>query len=102
MCGIAGIIGQRVPDMEARAARMSRALAHRGPDASGLNLWPSSSAPQTVFAHRRLAIIDLSPAGRQPMTTADGRYSIILNGEIYNFQALRETLAASGVVFETQ
>jgi len=87
--------------MEARAARMSRALAHRGPDASGLNLWPSSSAPQTAFAHRRLAIIDLSPAGRQPMTTTDGRYSIILNGEIYNFQALRKTLEASGVVFET-
>jgi asparagine synthase (glutamine-hydrolysing) len=87
--------------MEARAARMSEALAHRGPDACGLNLWPSGNAPQTAFAHRRLAIIDLSEAGRQPMTTADGRYSIIFNGEVYNFQALRKTLEDSGVVFQT-
>jgi asparagine synthase (glutamine-hydrolyzing) len=101
MCGIAGIIGNRVPDMEARAARMSLAMAHRGPDACGLNLWPGVNAPQIAFAHRRLAIIDLSEAGRQPMTTADGRYSIIFNGEIYNFQVLRKTLEASGVIFQT-
>jgi asparagine synthase (glutamine-hydrolysing) len=101
MCGIAGIIGNRVPDIESRAASMSMALAHRGPDASGLNLWPGGSAPQTAFAHRRLAIIDLSEAGRQPMTTADGRYSVIFNGEIYNFQTLRKSLEESGVAFQT-
>src|SRR5437763_3629494 len=101
MCGIAGILGNRVPDMEARAASMSLAMAHRGPDACGLNLWPGDNAPQTAFAHRRLAIIDLSEAGRQPMATADGRYCVILNGEIYNFQALRKTLEESGVVFQT-
>jgi asparagine synthase (glutamine-hydrolysing) len=100
MCGIAGIIG-KVPDIEARANRMSEAIAHRGPDNHGCQTWGGADSYQTAFAHRRLSIIDLSDAGRQPMETADGRYSIIYNGEIYNYLDLKERLSASGVQFRT-
>jgi asparagine synthase (glutamine-hydrolysing) len=97
MCGIVGIIGNSIPDIEARVAKMSDAVAHRGPDAAGMEVWPG----QAAFAHRRLSIIDLSDAGRQPMTTPDGRYSIILNGEIYNYQSLKRRLADERVEFRT-
>jgi asparagine synthase (glutamine-hydrolysing) len=100
MCGIAGIIG-KVPEIEARADRMGDAIAHRGPDNRGCQTWGDAGSYQTAFVHRRLSIIDLSEAGRQPMETADGRYSIIYNGEIYNYRALRERLAARGVQFRT-
>ncbi|HEX8088883.1 MAG TPA: asparagine synthase (glutamine-hydrolyzing) [Blastocatellia bacterium] len=97
MCGIVGIIGDRIQDIEARVARMSDAIAHRGPDDAGVEVWPG----QAAFAHRRLSIIDLSEAGRQPMTTSDGRYSISLNGEIYNYRALKKGLAEEGVEFRS-
>lgn len=100
MCGIAGIIG-KVPNIEARASRMSEAIAHRGPDNHGCRTWGGAGSYQTTFAHRRLSIIDLSEAGRQPMETPDGRYSIIYNGEIYNYLDLRQRLSASGVQFRT-
>jgi asparagine synthase (glutamine-hydrolysing) len=100
MCGIAGIIG-RVPDIEARANRMSAAIAHRGPDNHGSRKWGGAGSYQTAFANRRLSIIDLSEAGRQPMETADGRYSIIYNGEIYNYLDLRDKLIARGIQFST-
>ena len=100
MCGIAGIIG-KVPDIEARIERMSEAITHRGPDNRGCQMWGAAGSHQTAFAHRRLSIIDLSEAGREPMETADGRYSIIYNGEIYNYLDLRETLVARGVQFRT-
>ncbi|HEX8186139.1 MAG TPA: asparagine synthase (glutamine-hydrolyzing), partial [Blastocatellia bacterium] len=101
MCGIVGIIGKSIPGIETRIAKMSDAIAHRGPDACGVEIWSERDTGQTAFAHRRLSIIDLSDAGRQPMTTPDGRYSIIFNGEIYNYQALRRRLLEEGVEFRT-
>jgi asparagine synthase (glutamine-hydrolysing) len=84
---------------------MSNAIAHRGPDAAGVEVWgrraAGRSTGQAAFAHRRLSIIDLSEAGRQPMTTPDGRYSISLNGEVYNYQDLRKRLVEDGVEFRT-
>jgi len=86
MCGIAGMVGA-APD-PVMVARMTAVQRHRGPDGEGL--W---SSPGVVLGHRRLKIIDLSEAGRQPMSTADGRYTIVYNGEVYNFQELRGALA---------
>jgi len=100
MCGIAGIIGN-VPDIESRAERISDAIAHRGPDNHGCQMWRGAGSCQTAFAHRRLSIIDLSEAGRQPMETEDGRYSIVYNGEIYNYIELREGLIQRGIKFTT-
>ena len=100
MCGIAGIIGNHVPDADARLARMSNALRHRGPDDAGIHVWPATEHHvYAAFAHRRLSIIDLSAAGHQPMFTPDGRYSIIFNGEIYNYRTLRRELETEGVSF---
>jgi asparagine synthase (glutamine-hydrolysing) len=101
MCGIAGVIGSSIPDIESRIAKMSSAIAHRGPDADGIEIWRKGETRCAAFAHRRLSIIDLSEAGRQPMMTADGRYSITFNGEIYNYQALKKRLVEEGVEFRT-
>jgi asparagine synthase (glutamine-hydrolysing) len=102
MCGIAGIIGNRVPDGESRLALMSEALVHRGPDDAGVTVWPADGrTPFAAFAHRRLSIIDLSAAGHQPMSTSDGRFSIIFNGEIYNYRALRRELQKEGARFQS-
>jgi asparagine synthase (glutamine-hydrolysing) len=92
MCGIAGIASSDLDDTgqggaEPVVARMTAALAHRGPDAEGL--WRGS---KVVLGHRRLSIIDLDPASNQPFHSADGRYVISYNGEIYNFRQLRESL----------
>jgi asparagine synthase (glutamine-hydrolysing) len=76
--------------------RMTERLAHRGPDGEGYFLTPEAS-----LGHRRLAIIDV-PGGAQPMTTADGRFTIIFNGEIYNFRKLRAELEAEGAKFRTR
>ncbi len=100
MCGIAGIIANAT-DIEERLRRMSEAIAHRGPDDQDCQMWPARDSIQTGFAHRRLSIIDLSAAGRQPMTTSDGRFSIVYNGEIYNYLDLRHALEQSGVAFRT-
>jgi asparagine synthase (glutamine-hydrolysing) len=97
MCGIAGIISQRL-SAEARGVavgRMCSAMPHRGPDDAGTD----SDGPATI-GMRRLAIFD--PAnGHQPMVTADGRHRIVFNGAIYNFAALKSELAARGHVFRT-
>ena len=85
MCGIAGMVGPGVDP--AIVARMTVIQRHRGPDGDGL--W---SAPGVVLGHRRLKIIDLSEAGRQPMSTPDGRFTIVYNGEVYNFAELRREL----------
>ena len=100
MCGIAGVLSTSLAPAPARAAAaaMQQALAHRGPDDAGL--WQSADGLAT-FAHRRLAIIDLSSAGRQPMTTPEGRFTICFNGEIYNFIELRKELEQAGVTFRT-
>lgn len=87
MCGIAGMTG---PGTDAAVVeRMTLVQRHRGPDGDGL--W---SAPEVTLGHRRLKIIDTSDAGRQPMSTPDGRYTIVYNGEVYNYRELREQLAS--------
>ncbi len=93
MCGLAGFLASDVfsEDPLAVLSRMSAALRHRGPDDDGV--W--SSGP-VHLAHRRLSIVDLSPAGRQPMHSASGRFVISFNGEVYNYRALRAELEALG------
>ncbi len=107
MCGIAGILEYATDptDREAPLSRMRRALRHRGPDDEGIFLSEAGSRkPESRcgLAHTRLSILDLSPAGHQPMATPDGRYWITFNGEIYNFRELRQQLAASGVTLHSQ
>jgi asparagine synthase (glutamine-hydrolysing) len=75
---------------------MTQTLSHRGPDDSGV--WLSEQAG-IAFGQRRLAIIDLSPRGHQPMVSANARYTITFNGEIYNFRELRAELERRGVKF---
>jgi asparagine synthase (glutamine-hydrolysing) len=94
MCGIAGLLGAPdALDLAAGARRMAAALVHRGPDDEGIWI---DSVHGLAFAHRRLAIIDVSPQGHQPMHSATGRYVIVYNGEIYNFEEIRRNLEASG------
>ncbi len=81
----------------AAVASMLPQLARRGPDAEGLESWPDA-----VLGHRRLSIYDLSPAGRQPMTLADGSASVVFNGAIYNFLELRRELERGGCTFHTR
>ncbi|CAG1003883.1 asparagine synthase (glutamine-hydrolysing) [Myxococcaceae bacterium] len=90
MCGIAGFSGHFPAGFLDRA---NRAIAHRGPDAEGV--WSDMEAG-VGLAHRRLSIIDLSPAGAQPMASDDGSVVIVFNGEIYNFRELRAELEAMG------
>lgn len=95
MCGIAGFFGFTHLTQPAQTLeRMAASLEHRGPDAQGLWLDPSA---QIALGHRRLAIVDLSAAGQQPMTSACGRYICVFNGEIYNHQALRKDLELAGL-----
>lgn len=91
MCGIAGFLdpSARVRDARGVLDRMSDALQHRGPDDSGM--WWQPSLPLGL-AHRRLAVVDLSPSGHQPMTSESGRYVIAWNGEVYNATELRREL----------
>jgi asparagine synthase (glutamine-hydrolysing) len=99
MCGIAGRFNYKsgAPVAAALVRDMCDLIAHRGPDGDGV--WTSGPVG---LGHRRLAIIDLSPAGRQPMTTAAGELTITFNGEIYNFLELRRDLEARGHVFHTR
>lgn len=98
MCGITGFLDLRSERTRNReiVVAMTQAIAHRGPNAEGL--WQSPDGVVNL-GHRRLSIIDLSPTGAQPMVSRDGRYVLIFNGEIYNFQELRETLEAEGNSF---
>lgn len=98
MCGISGLFnldGQPASPVVLR--RMTDAIAHRGPDGEGF--WTEGPVG---FGHRRLAIIDLSPGGHQPMMSRDGRYVITYNGEVYNFQELRVELEALGHQFHSR
>src|SRR5882762_3361290 len=114
MCGIAGLVGTNPKD---RIAAMLQSIEHRGRDDEGVwtsdpidDAWhgrrargaspgttraPHAQDARATFAclgHRRLSIIDTSPAGHQPMLSADGRFVVTLNGEIYNYRELREEL----------
>lgn len=95
MCGIAGVLSASfLPnDIEEILKQAGSAIAHRGPDDMGV--WVDKDA-SIGFVHRRLSIIDLSPAGHQPMISASGRFVIIFNGEIYNHLDLREELEKCG------
>ncbi len=93
MCGIAGIVGESSREV---IGAMTQALAHRGPDGEGYHCREG-----VALGHCRLGIIDLE-MGHQPMTTADGRYTIVFNGEIYNFRELRPKLEGQGVRFRTR
>lgn len=99
MCGLAGILSQRGEsreELETVARRMAATLRHRGPDDAG-----SWSDPRhgVAFGFRRLAILDLSPAGHQPMQSSSGRYTIVFNGEVYNHRSLRARLEGDGTAF---
>jgi asparagine synthase (glutamine-hydrolysing) len=98
MCGIAGVyaLTERPPD-PAWGALLTRALRHRGPDGSGVY-----HDRRVLLAHTRLAIIDLSEGGRQPMASPDGRYQLVLNGEIYNHAELRPALETEGARFRSR
>jgi asparagine synthase (glutamine-hydrolysing) len=97
MCGIAGVIGLNGQEVErALLEMMTRAVAHRGPDGEGILVEGNIG-----LGHRRLAIIDLSNDGAQPMTSVSERYTIVFNGEIYNYLLLRNELQALGHVFAT-
>ncbi len=97
MCGIAGLISRdgRPVDRD-RLVGMVEAISHRGPDGEGI--WTEGAVG---FGHRRLAIVDLSDGGKQPRLSADGRFSITFNGEIYNYQDLKKELEASGSNFRS-
>lgn len=96
MCGIAGFVGGDWSNLDGVAAtlrRMTDCMRHRGPDHQD---WWNDSEARAAFAFNRLAILELSPAGHQPMHSASGRYVIVFNGEIYNHLDLRDELASSG------
>ncbi|HXJ39249.1 MAG TPA: asparagine synthase (glutamine-hydrolyzing), partial [Bryobacteraceae bacterium] len=97
MCGIAGYVGSDHPDTSAQILRrMVDAIARRGPDSEGIAQWPGA-----LLGHRRLAILDLSEAGRQPMLSDNGRIGIVFNGCIYNFIDLRRELESYGHSFRS-
>jgi asparagine synthase (glutamine-hydrolysing) len=96
MCGIAGLIAKNGRSLDQdRLIAMAGKIAHRGPDGEGM--WVEG---QAGLAHRRLALVDLSPSGAQPMVSEDGRFVVTFNGEIYNYKELRSQL--SGVRFQSQ
>ena len=98
MCGIAGFTSfKHSPGNEQTLKEMGNAIAHRGPDSNGEYI-----DDLVGLCHRRLSIIDLSSSGKQPMFSNDNRYVIVFNGEIYNFQELREDLQSEGVTFNTK
>jgi asparagine synthase (glutamine-hydrolysing) len=101
MCGIAGVAcrGHRIADPAAVDDAFAGALAHRGPDGRGS--WLSVDAA-VLLVHRRLAIIDPTPAGAQPMTSPDGRHRLVFNGEVYNHVELRRDLESHGERFLTR
>lgn len=99
MCGIAGIVSTESNfELFDSCERMKGRLMHRGPDDSGMLF---SDKNHVGLVHTRLSILDLSSAGHQPMSTPDGRHTIVFNGEIYNFEDLRKELEAQGVLFSS-
>lgn len=101
MCGILGlatIASGRIATSDADIRRMRDLMTHRGPDGAGL--WRAADHT-VVLAHRRLAVVDPTEAGAQPWLSADGKHSLVYNGELYNDAALRSELASAGVRFRT-
>src|ERR1039458_8259499 len=92
MCGIAGLATHAPVDRRALEAAVAR-MHHRGPDSSGIFI---DVTERVGLGHARLAIIDLSPSGHQPMASEDGQVTLTFNGEIYNYRELRSDLIARG------
>src|SRR6185503_785647 len=97
MCGIAGSWRQDGVGARAEVERMLDRLGHRGPDDRGM--WADGDV---TLGHTRLSVLDLSDLGHQPMRTADGTGVITYNGEVYNFEALRNELEQTGVRFRSR
>lgn len=110
MCGITAIVCDGAEEARNCCQRATEIVAHRGPDDAGVVLFGNESSPSSgkspvnavALGHRRLAIIDTSSDGHQPMCTPDQRYWIVYNGEVYNYRELRQQLAAEGVEFRSQ
>ena len=100
MCGIYGYVTQREKINPEIMHRMGRALAHRGPDDEG-EITENSNAACVGLGHKRLSIIDLSAAGKQPMANEDESVWLTLNGEIYNYRELRKELENKGHRFRS-
>ncbi len=96
MCGICGVVGLAGEEGARLVDRMTASIHHRGPDETG-----QFAEAGIALGHKRLSIIDLA-GGHQPMHTADGRYVLVYNGEVYNYRELRAELAAEGVAFRTE
>src|SRR6266516_3242337 len=96
MCGICGIVELNAPPATEAVIAMRDTLAHRGPDSDGVY-----AAENVALGFRRLAILDLSPAGNQPFPSPDGRRRLVHNGEIYNYRELRRELETKGHRFHT-
>jgi asparagine synthase (glutamine-hydrolysing) len=99
MCGLAGIFSRRnwsSEELQRMASRMTGAIAHRGPDDSGM--WVDA-AMGVALGFRRLAIVDLSAQGHQPMPSSSGRFILVFNGEVYNYRSLRRELESMGCAF---
>jgi asparagine synthase (glutamine-hydrolysing) len=101
MCGIAGILAHEGQTVEPSVRAMMRVMIHRGPDDEGYERFPLAGEGSCGFGFRRLAILDLSPAGRQPMVNAATGDALIFNGEIYNYLELRQRLTARGCSFRS-
>ncbi len=98
MCGIAGFAtGRPAESAELAVRQMMAAMPRRGPDSEGLNAWPGA-----VLGHKRLAILDLSPGGHQPMVSEDGNTGLIFNGCIFNFRQIRAELESLGHAFHSK
>jgi asparagine synthase (glutamine-hydrolysing) len=105
MCGISGIVSGRFAsaDLQPTIERMARSIRHRGPDGASVRCFgPPVISQSAALGHNRLAIIDVSDAGREPMTNEDGTLWLVFNGEIYNFQELRSRLESHGHHFHSR
>ena len=100
MCGISGFIDFNKKSTKETLVKMTDAMLHRGPDDSGYEVWESEKA-KIGFGQRRLSIIDLSLLGHQPMQSADGRWKIVFNGEIYNYKEIQKELIDLGYTFKS-
>ncbi|MEN9569622.1 MAG: hypothetical protein RL172_853 [Bacteroidota bacterium] len=98
MCGIAGYISLHSSFTKQQLLQATAAMQHRGPDAEGFYFAANDAVG---LAHRRLSILDLSAAANQPMYSADGRYCMVFNGEVYNFASLKNQLADKGASLKT-